>query len=98
MPYNREVAQENGPSPFTAALRAHGMTLQSAAEEWNVGYNHIVNIARGRARVHKNVIEGFEKLTGYPVDEVVWPEQMLSRGQRGTTSPNAIRETKQRQD
>lgn len=99
MPYNKEVAKERGPSPFTLALREHGHTLARFAalcdradkDETEPYYNHIVNVSRGRSRVAPVVREQFEKLTEFSVAEVVEEWQMEPYVRKSTGSPNARR-------
>ncbi len=99
MPYNKKVARERGPSPFTLALRELGYTLERFAELCDKAdkgsdelyYNHIVNVSRGRSRVAPVVREQFEKLAKYPVADVVEEWQMEPYVRKSTGSPGARR-------
>ncbi|MFC5947087.1 helix-turn-helix domain-containing protein [Pseudonocardia lutea] len=68
MGYNKSVAKD---SALTAELKKAGYNLKAAAQEMGVGYQHLVNVARGRTHASQPVIDGFERLTGKPISEFV---------------------------
>jgi len=89
VPYNREVAEQRGPSPFTAALRANGYTLRRFSEFAKVTYNHVVNVSRGRSRASAELAEAFEKATGQGIEEFLEAGQASGYVRKSTDAPGA---------